>query len=166
MPQKIFQSTLRACSNTTYHTQICLGTIPLSPPFHFCASLNTYATYTWKTTHLVKLQHSSLPRYLWLFLTSKRMRLKPTTNFPSGPRPCRPRLSSPIFWPNCKLCLVRGLSVLRRTPQAPFLKPSLVDTYATHEYQSGSQTQPKHLDLQPKPPPHGRDLSPRTWGST
>jgi hypothetical protein len=133
MPWEIFQSTLGTCSNTTYHTWIRLGAIPPSPPFHFHASLNTYTTYTWKTTHLVKLWHSSLPRYLWLFLTSRQVGLKPIANFPSGPRPCRPRLSSPVFWPNHRLCLVWGLSVPRPTPQAPFLKPSLVDTYATHE---------------------------------
>jgi hypothetical protein len=53
--------------------------------FHYCATLNTYATYTWKTMHLVKLWHLDLPRNLGLFQTFKQVGLKPTANFSSGP---------------------------------------------------------------------------------
>jgi hypothetical protein len=74
--------------------------------FHSCASLNTYATYTWKTMHLVKLQHSDLPHNLGIFLIDRWVGLKLAANFPSGPRPCRLGLPSLIFWPNWRLHLV------------------------------------------------------------
>jgi hypothetical protein len=70
-----------------YRTWIRLGIIPSLPLFRSCVALNTYATCTWKTMHLMKLQHSNLPRNLELFLTFKWMALKLVANFPSGPRP-------------------------------------------------------------------------------
>jgi len=83
---------------------------------------------------LVKFPHSGLPRYFGLTLTFKWMGLLLDANFPSGPRPCRPRLPSPIFWPNRNLHLVQGLSAPRPTSWAPFLKPSLAGTYAVREH--------------------------------
>jgi hypothetical protein len=108
----------------------CLNIAP------FCSHvvLNTYATCTWQTTHLVKLWHSNLPYYLGLTLTFKRVGLISAIDFPSGPKLCHLRLPSPIFQPNYKLCLVWGLGVLRSTTRAPFLKPSLVDTYVAREH--------------------------------
>jgi len=103
-------------------------------PFRSNATLNTYATCTWKTTHLVKLWHSNLPYYLGLTSTFKRVRLIPTIDFPSRSRLCHLRLPSRVFQPNYKLCLVWGLGVLRPTPRAPFLKPSLVDIYVAREH--------------------------------
>jgi hypothetical protein len=86
-----------------YRTWIRIGIIPQLPLFHSCAALNTYVTCTWKTMHLMKLWHSNLPRNLELFMTFKRMALKPTANFPSGLRPCYSGLPSPVFSPNHKL---------------------------------------------------------------
>jgi hypothetical protein len=108
----------------------CLNIAPL------CSHvvLNTYATCTWQTTHLVKLWHSNLPYYLGLTLTFKRVGLISAIDFPSGLKLCHLRLPSPIFQPNYKLCLVWGLGVLRSTTRAPFLKPSLVDTYVVREH--------------------------------
>jgi len=84
-------------------------------PFRYCASLQTYVTCTWKTMHLVKLQHLGLPRSLGLTLTSRWVGLIPIVDFPSGPRCCHPWLPSPLLQPNHKLCLVQGLSVSRPT---------------------------------------------------
>jgi hypothetical protein len=84
-------------------------------PFHSRVVLNTYVTCTWKTAHLVKLRHSNLPHNLLLTLTSKLVGLIPA-NFPSGPRPCSPRLPSLVFRPNRRLHLVQGLSAPRPTP--------------------------------------------------
>jgi len=104
--------------------------------FYSCVVLVTYVTYTWKTTHLVKLRH--LLHYLGLTLTSKRVRLILIVNFLSGPRPCHSWLPSPIFRPNHRLHLVQGLRVPRPLPQAPFLKPSLANTYG-HNHNWGTQ---------------------------
>ncbi len=82
----------------------------------------------------MKLRHSSLPCYFGLNSTSKRVGLLPNADFPSGPRPCRLGLPSPIFWLNQNLRLFQGLSALRPTPCAPFLKPSHVDTYVVREH--------------------------------
>jgi hypothetical protein len=130
---KKFQLTQGAYSYTTFCTFIHLGVIPSSPPFHSCSYLNTNTTCTWKTTHLVKLRHSNLPHNLGLFPTFKQVGLKTTADFPSDLRPCRPGLPSPIFQPNHKLCLVWRLNTSKPTPQAPFLKSSLVDTYVACE---------------------------------
>ncbi len=75
-----------------YCTRICFGIISLSLPFCFCAILNTYVTCTWKTMHLMKLWHLDLLCNLGLFSTFKQVGLKSIANFPSGPRPCCPRL--------------------------------------------------------------------------
>jgi hypothetical protein len=75
-------------------------------PFRFCVALNAYATYTWKTMHLVKFRHSNLPHYLGLTLTLRHVGIMPATNFPSGPRPCCLKLLTLVFRPNCKFCLV------------------------------------------------------------
>ncbi len=61
------------------------------------------------------------------------MGLKPIGDFPSGPRPCHLGLPSLVFGPNHRLCLVWGFSMPRWTPPAPFLKPSLTDTYVAYE---------------------------------
>jgi hypothetical protein len=119
---------------TPFHTWVRLGIVPLSPPFHSCAFLNTYATCTWKITHLVQFQHSYLPCNLGLFLTFRWVGLKPTTNFASGPRLCCLGLRSLVFRHNRKLHLVWGLSALKPTPRAPFFKPSLTSTYAACEF--------------------------------
>ncbi len=59
------------------------------------------------------LRHWDLPHYLELTSTFKQMGLVPAANFPSAPKPCRPRLSSPVFQPNHRLHLVRRLGTLR-----------------------------------------------------
>jgi hypothetical protein len=61
------------------------------------------------------------------------MGLKLVVDFPNGPNPYHLGLPSPVFWPNCRFCLVQGLNVPRPTPWAPFLKPSFVGTYAARE---------------------------------
>jgi hypothetical protein len=105
--------------------------------YHLCsilrASLNTYTTYTWKTTHLVKIWHSDLPHNLGLFPIIRRVGLNHVANFSSGPRPCHLGLPSPILWPNHRLHLVQRFSVSRPTPHTPFLKPSFIGTYVIHE---------------------------------
>jgi hypothetical protein len=70
-----------------------------------------------------------LPHYLGLTLTSKRMGLIPIVDFPSGPRPYHSGLPSPISRPNHKLHLIQRLRASKPPPQAPFFKPSLVNTY-------------------------------------
>jgi hypothetical protein len=97
---------LLACFNTIFHTQICLGDIPTSPLFHLCAFLNTYTTCTWKTMHLVKLQHSNLPHNLGLFLIFKWVGLQPVADFLNGLRPFHLGLPFLVFPPNCRLRLV------------------------------------------------------------
>ncbi len=87
-----------------------------------------------KTTLLMKLRHLGLPYYLGLTPTSRWVGFIPIANFPSDPRPCCLGLPSPIFQFNRILCLVRRLKMWRPLPQAHFLKPSLVNTYATHEH--------------------------------
>ncbi len=119
---------------TPFCTWIRLGVIALLLPFHFCTFLNTYTTYTWKITHLVKLQHSKLPYNFGLFSTFGWVGLKPATNFPSGARLCCLGLSSFIFQHNHILHLVWRLNAPRLTPRAPFLKPSLTNTYAACEF--------------------------------
>jgi hypothetical protein len=62
--------------------------------------------------------------------------------------------------------MVQGLSVLWLMPRAPFLKPSLVDTYVTHV----------HVNLGVEPNPtfrlitqarhKGRPMVVRTWAPT
>ncbi len=81
----------------------------------------------------MKPQCLDLFRNLGLFSISKWVGLKFTTNFPSGSRPYCLGLSSPIFWPNHRLRLIKRLSMLRLTSQAPFFKPSLINTYAACE---------------------------------
>jgi hypothetical protein len=101
--------------------------------------------------HLVKLQHSNLPRYLGLTSTFKRVGLIPVANFPSDPRPCCSRLPSLVFRPNRKLCLVRRLDASKPTPQAsnPHLptpmqlfKPSLTSTYVYEHVKLGVEPNP------------------------
>jgi hypothetical protein len=112
-------------------------------PFHFFATLNAYATCTWKIMHLVKLQHSDLPQYLGLTSTSRQVGLIFDADFPSDPRPCCSGLPTPVFRPNRKLHLVRRLSALQLMLRTPFLKLSLVGTYATCEYvKSGVEPNP------------------------
>jgi hypothetical protein len=118
---------------TPFCTWICLGVIALLLPFHSRAFLNAYITCTWKITHLVKLQHSESPYNFGLFLTFGWVGLKLVTKFPSGPRLCCLGLSSLIFWHNHILHLVWRFNALRLTPRAPFLKPSLINTYAACE---------------------------------
>jgi hypothetical protein len=98
---------------------------------------------TWKTMHLVKLQHLDLPNHFGLTSTSRWVELIFLTDFPSGPRPCCLGLPFPIIWPNHRLHMVQGLSAPQLTPQAPFLKPWLINTYATYE----------HVNLGVKPNP-------------
>ncbi len=105
-----------------------------------CVVLITYVTCTWKTMHLVKLRHLSLPHYLGLTLTSRQVGLIPTMDFPSGPRPCHLRLPSPISQVNHRLHLVRGLRAPRPPPRARFLKPSLTCTYG-HNHNWGTKNE-------------------------
>jgi hypothetical protein len=74
----------------------------LPPLFRSCL-LNTYAICLWKTSHMVKLQHLDLSCNLGVTSTFRWVGLKPTMNFPSGPRSCRPRLPSFVFMPNYRL---------------------------------------------------------------
>jgi hypothetical protein len=59
------------------------------------------------------------------------MGLVPAANFPSAPKPCRPRLSSPVFQPNHRLHLVRRLGYAKALL---IFKPSFVSTYAICEH--------------------------------
>ncbi len=70
---------------------------------------NAYATYIWKTMHLVNFQHSNLLHYLGLTLTSRWVGLIPTTDFPSGRRPCCLRLPTLLFRPNYKFRLTQTI---------------------------------------------------------
>jgi hypothetical protein len=126
--------------------------------FHFRVALNTYATCTWKIMHLVKLWHLGLHRYLGLTQTSRHVGLILAMNFPSALRPCHLGLPSPVFRPNHKLHLVRGLRALKPPQWAPFLKPSLADTYVAHEHvKLGVEPNPtlRFLPKPPQRPPHG-----------
>jgi len=38
----------------------------------------------------------------WLFQTSRWVGLKLATDFPSGPKPCHPRIPFLVFQPNCR----------------------------------------------------------------
>jgi hypothetical protein len=95
-----------------FRTYLCLGIVLISP----CAFLNAYVTYTWKTTHLVKLRHLGLTHYHELTPTFKQVGLIPAVDFPSGSKPCCTIFH---FRPNHKLCLVQGLSVPSPTPGPP-----------------------------------------------
>jgi hypothetical protein len=81
-----------------------------------------------------KLWHLDLCRYLGLIPTLRQEGTNTTTDVPSGPRPCCPRIPSFVFRPNHRLHLVQGLSVPMLMPWAPFFKPWLVDTHAACEY--------------------------------
>lgn len=58
---------------------------------------------------LCEASHLDLPHYLGLNPTSRWVRLIPIVDFPSGSRPCCPRLLFPVFQPNHRLCLVQRL---------------------------------------------------------
>jgi hypothetical protein len=124
----LFPSTLTSILLLHFVTSWCHSNVTL---FCFRVVLNAYAICTWRTMHLVKLRHSNLPRYLGLTSTFKQVGLILVANFPSGPRPCCLGLPPLVFRPNRKLRLVWRLDVPKPTPQAPFLKPSLANTYAT-----------------------------------
>jgi hypothetical protein len=135
-----------------YRNHLHLSVVPM---FHFCVALNTYATYTWKTMHLVKLQHSSLPRYLGLTSTSKRVGVIPVVDFSNGPKICCLKLPSPIFRLNRRLHLLQRSRMMRSPPKAPFLKPSLTNTYVVRE----------HIKLGIKPGPTFRLVTQATTGA-
>jgi len=128
-------------------TQIC-------PPFpHYflsfssCAFLNTCGTWTWKITHLVKLQHSGLFCNLGLTLTSKRVRLKPTVNFLSGLRHCWLRLLSLVFRPNRILVWFKDLACPRHHLGTPSLNPHLLAPMQLVSLSNWESNPAQHLDL-------------------
>lgn len=140
-------------------TWIHLCVIPLSPSFCSRVSLNTYVNYTWKTTHLVKLQHLDLFRNLGLIPTVRwvEQNLLQTSQVVQGLVAWHYHFLSFNLTINL---LVQRFSMPRTSPWTPFLKPSFIDTYATHESIKPSPTLIFVTHAVMGPPHGGLDLGP------